>query len=231
MSVAASPKLPRQKGMNFPYWISRTVCGLFFNLFFKTRIVGVNNIPKRGAYLLVSNHVSYFDPPLISGTTPTPLYFFGRKSLLKNAWFWVLHRALNVIPVDLEGNNVGAIKAAIRTLKEDKPLVVFPEGTRSEDGKLKQGQSGAGFIACTAGVPVVPVRVFGTYEALDRATTKPKWGMPLTVVVGKPISHVEYDPGTKTKDRYRIAVDRIMAAIGKIEKPRAHTDSEVEWNY
>ena len=230
-SAVKSPKLPRQKGMSFPYWITRTVCGFFFNLCFKTRIVGINNIPKRGAYLLASNHVSYFDPPLISGTTPTPLYFFARKSLLKNWWFWLLYRGFNVIPVDLDGNNVGAIRTAIRLLKEDKPLVIFPEGTRSVDGQLKRGQSGSGFIACAAGVPVVPTRVFGTYEALDKSRTKPTWGMPLTVVIGKPIPPRDYDPGPKDKERYQKAVDYIMEAIGKIEKPLSHTASEVEWNF
>jgi 1-acyl-sn-glycerol-3-phosphate acyltransferase len=225
------PRMPRQKGMSFPYWITRTVCGFFFNLGFKTRIVGIENIPHRGAYLLASNHVSYFDPPLISGTTPTPLYFFARKSLLKNWWFFLLHKGLNVIPVDLDGNNVAAVKIAIRMLKEDKPLVIFPEGTRAVDGQLKRGRSGAGFIACQTQVPVVPVRIFGTYEALDRKTTKPKWGMPLTVVISKPLKPEEYDVNVKSKERYQLAVDKIMEAIAKIEKPASHTKSEVEWNF
>ena len=224
-----SKKLPRQKGMSMAYWISKTIFGVFFAIGFKTRIVGCEKLPKRGAFLLAANHASYFDPPLISGITPKPLHFLARKSLLKNAWLWVLHRALNIIPVDVEGHDVVAIKTAIRTLKEDKPLVIFPEGSRSRDGTLQRGKPGGGFIACKAGVPVVPVRVFGTYDALDKTTTKPKWGMPLTVVIGDLMPAGSYDPGPKDPDRYQKAIDNIMAAIAKIEKPEAHTQSEVEW--
>lgn len=222
-------KLPRQRGMTIGYWTTKFVCGLFFRSFFKTRIVGVKNLPRRGAFILAANHVSYFDPPLISGITPRPLHFFARKSLLKNWWLNLLYRDLNIIPVDTDGNNVASIKMAIRTLKEDKPLVIFPEGTRAEDGQLKRGQPGVGFIACQARVPVVPVRIFGTFEALNRKTTRPNWGMPLTVVIGTPLAVAEFDMGTTEKDRYQKAVDKVMNAIAAIEKPQSHTDSEIEW--
>ncbi len=229
MSPNKKEKLPRQKGMSFTYWLTKTICGTFFRMGFKTRIVGVKNIPKRGAYMLMSNHVSYFDPPLISGVTPTPLYFFARKSLLKNWWFGLLHKGMNIIPVDVNGNDITAIRRAIEILKHDRPLVAFPEGTRSEDGTLQRGQPGVGMIACKAQVPIVPVRVFGTYEALGRKTTKPQWGMPLTVVVGKPMAPAEYDVGPGDKERYQKVVDKVMEVIAKIEKPQAHTDSEAEW--
>lgn len=219
----------RQRGMTLGYWMTKFVCGLFFRARFKTRIVGVKNLPKRGAFILASNHVSYFDPPLISGITPRPLHFFARKSLLKNWWLGLIYRDLNIIPVSTAGGDVAALKKAIAIVKQDKPLVVFPEGTRSEDGQLKRGQAGTGFIACKTGVPVLPVRVFGTYEALPRSTHKPRWGMPLTVVIGAPISLEQYDPGPSDKDRYQTCVDRIMAAVAAIEKPQAHTDSEAEW--
>ncbi len=221
-------KLPRQKGMSFGYWISRTICGLFFNLAFKMRIVGLKNIPRRGAYLLVCNHVSYFDPPLISGITPTPLHFFARKSLLKNTWFFLLHKALNIIPVDVDGNDINAVRRAIVTLQEDKPLVAFPEGTRSDDGSLQRAKAGVGLIACKTQVQVVPVRIFGSFEALDRTTTKPKWGMPITVVIGEPILPKDYDSG-EGRDRYQRAADKMMEGISRIEKPQKHTDSEAEW--
>jgi 1-acyl-sn-glycerol-3-phosphate acyltransferase len=215
--------------MSFTYWMTRLVCGLFFSSCFKVRIVGHNNIPKRGAFILASNHVSYFDPPLISGTISAPMYFFARKSLLKNWWFFLLHKGLNVIPVDVDGNDINAVRKAIEMLKNDRPLVVFPEGTRSPDGTLQRGKAGAGLIACKTGVPVVPVRVFGSYEALGRNSTKPGWGMPLTVVIGKPIKPDVYDAGAQNKDRYQTAVDRIMEEIGKIEKPEKHVESEAEW--
>lgn len=230
--MARSPKvekLPRQRGMSFTYWLTKSICGTFFRLGFKVRIVGVKNIPKRGAFLLVSNHVSYFDPPLISGVTPRPLYFFARKSLLKNWWFGLLHKGMNIIPVDVNGGDISAVKRAIEALKDDRPLVAFPEGTRSEDGTLQRGKAGVGMIACKAQVPMLPVRVFGTFEALGKQTTKPRWGMPLTVVIGQPLAVSDYDVGPGDKERYQKAVDRAMEAISKIEKPQAHTDSEAQW--
>jgi 1-acyl-sn-glycerol-3-phosphate acyltransferase len=224
-------KLPRQRGMSFGYWTARTVCGLFICIFFKFRIVGVKNVPQRGAYMLVANHTSYFDPPIVSGMTPTPLHFFARKSLLKNKWFWVLHKALNIIPVDTEGKDGSAIRVAVKILKDDKPLVIFPEGTRSHDGNLQRAQPGAGFIGCLTQVPVLPVRIFGAYEALDRTTTKPKWGKPITVVIGPLLHPADYDVGKGDPERYQKASDRFMAAIAGLEKPSAHTESEIEWTF
>lgn len=232
-SVFTPPARPerrkRQRGMSLGYWATKFFCGMFFSIGFKTRIMGVKNLPKRGAFLLAANHTSYFDPPLISGLIPKPLHFFARKSLLKNTWFTVIYRDLNVIPVDNEGNDIGAVKTAIKTLKEHKPLVIFPEGTRSADGTLQRGQRGAGLIACRAQVPVVPVRIFGTYEALGRHTNKPTWKMPITMVVGKPLKPEEYDVGPSDKERYQKAVDKIMEAISYIEKPPKHIKSEADW--
>ncbi len=222
---------PRQKGMSFGYWIARTVCGLFFSMFFKFRIVGARNIPTRGAYMLAANHSSYFDPPIVSGMTPTPLHFFARKTLLKNWWLWVLQKALNMIPVDTEGGDASAIRVAVRILKENKPLVIFPEGTRSPDGKLQPGQPGAGMIACMTQVPVLPVRIYGAFEALDRKSNKPKWGMPITAVVGKPIPPEVYDNHTKGHARFQYASDKFMEAITALEKPHAHAESEIEWAF
>ncbi|MGN0835668.1 MAG: lysophospholipid acyltransferase family protein [Candidatus Spyradosoma sp.] len=190
----------------------------FMNTFGRLDVHGEENIPEGGC-LFAGNHMSFIDPPLIGCCIPHEMFFLARKTLNDNP---VLARVLpycNVIPVDRDGgSDVAAFKKMFRVLREGHAILVFPEGTRSKDGKLGKAQGGAGLIACKARVPVVPVRLFGTNQVLQRGTFLPKRAN-LTVCFGKPMSPEEFDPGKDCPDRFREASRRVMARIAAMEEP------------
>jgi 1-acyl-sn-glycerol-3-phosphate acyltransferase len=110
------------------------------------------------------------------------------------------------------------MRRALDVLKIGEGLLVFPEGTRSPDGNFLPARRGIGLLACKGGVPVVPARIFGTYEALGRGR-KLKWGQSLKVRFG-PILHPEqFDPGRSDKKRFDNASENIMSAIRGIQEP------------
>src|SRR5690606_28024916 len=98
-------------------------------------------------------------------------------------------------------------------------MILFPEGTRSPDGQLQTPKPGVGFIVCKTGVPVVPARIFGSFEAWGKGTRLPRRGTPLTVVFGKPIQPVEYDDPAAGRERYQVASSRIMERIAALQPP------------
>lgn len=203
-----------KKAYAFLYHVARA----FMNTFGRLEVRGLENLPQ-GGFLIASNHVSFIDPPLIGCVIPREMYYFARKTLLDNA---VLKRVLpycNVIPVDRDGGgDVGAFKKVFSVLKEGHALILFPEGTRSKDGRLGKAQGGAGLIACKTRVPVVPVRVFGTGDVLPRGSAVPTRA-DLAVVFGKPVFPNEFDPGKDAPDRFRTASSRIMEKIAEIRPP------------
>jgi 1-acyl-sn-glycerol-3-phosphate acyltransferase len=98
--------------------------------------------------------------------------------------------------------------------------VLFPEGTRSEDGQLQKAKPGVGLMACKTGVPVVPCRVYGSFAAFGKGAKIPHFGSPVTIVYGRPIPASDYDDPRAGKARYEIAAQRIMSHIAAIPEPR-----------
>jgi len=141
-------------------------------LLFRLKATGRESIPRKGGLLIVSNHASYLDPVILDGAVGRPVYFFARSELFEIPLFGWLIRQLHAFPVHLGRLDKDAIKRAIKELKRGRVVVVYPEGTRSRDGTLQRGQAGAGFFAVKAGVPVLPVYLRGTYEALTPGSKK-----------------------------------------------------------
>jgi 1-acyl-sn-glycerol-3-phosphate acyltransferase len=206
----------RQAEMTRVYGLFHYLSVVVYDMFFRGDVVGVENLPESGAFLIAANHASHLDPPIVGSFVPRQVCFFARKSLWKPgiaAW-WL--DAVGTIPVDLDGGqDVGAIKRVLRALAEDKVLILFPEGTRSPDGALQTPKPGVGMIVCRTQVPVVPARIFGSFEAFGKGVKFPRAGTPISVVFGRPLSPRDYDPGSG-KDRYQQASERIFSAIAKL---------------
>lgn len=215
-----SIKTLRRRDESPVYMLARSFSGWVFSNFYGVEIRGLENFPETGPFLLASNHASYFDPPLAGYRVPRPIYYFARKTLFRNPVFgWLIHE-LNSIPVDRDASSdVTALKTVFKVLKAGSGLIVFPEGTRTVDGNLQPARAGVGMLACKSQAPVVPCRLFGTYEAYGKGMKLPRIGVSLSVVYGPPLYPVDYDPGGKGKDRYQIAAERIMEAISKLEEP------------
>ena len=195
------------------YTISKVVAKLGFRL----RIYGRENLIEDGPAILASNHASYLDPPLVGVSCRKDVYFLARKSLFERPVIGPLIAQLNTVPVDRDRGDVGAVRAMIKLLKSGNRVLVFPEGTRSKDGNLQPARAGVGLLIAKSLVPVVPVRVFGSYAALPRSG-----GIrfvPITVVIGKPLFFTKQDLGTDERAAYQVLSDRVMAAIAALQMP------------
>ena len=146
------------------YHLTRFVARVFFRF----RVIHPERVIQDGPVILAMNHESYLDPPFAGIGCRRAIYFLARKSLLDVPVLGWLLPKLNVIPVDQEGGDRSALKALIRTLRADHGVLVFPEGSRTLDGKLQPALPGLGFVIAKTLAPVVPMRIFGAHQALPR---------------------------------------------------------------
>lgn len=199
--------------MNPYYWVGYYLTKILGRIFFRLRVIHRERMLNHGPVILAANHQSFADPPLVGSVSDRAVYFLARRSLLKG-WFmgWILPK-VNVIPVDSEtGRDRTALKALIRILRAGQGTVVFPEGQRTPDGKLQPAQPGLGLVIAKTLAPVVPMRIFGAYDAWP---IHEKWPRPgrITIVVGEPIFFTEGDVAAGGKEVYQQLSQRVMDAI------------------
>ena len=205
--------------MSLIYWLCLNFTRIAGKLFYRYRVVNPERLIENGGALLVSNHVSFFDPPSVAIAFKNPIHFLARKTLFKNKFFGGLIRALNSVPVDQERPDMTSLKKIIALLKSGERVLIFPEGERSDDGKLGTSQPGVGLVIAKSKVPVLPLRIFGNYEAYPRGAKWPRLSK-ITVVVGEPLDFSkEIEKGGKSKALYQSFSDRSMKAIAKLQLP------------
>lgn len=190
-----------------------------YDICFRGEVLGLEKLPKEGGFIIAANHLSHLDPPMIGSQVPRQMCFFARKTLWKpgfGAW-WM--DGVGCIPVDRDGgSDIQAMKRVLKALADNKVLILFPEGTRSPDGQLQTPKAGVGFMACRTAATVVPVRIFGSFEAFGRnGPLRP--GVPIDIVVGEPLSPQSYDCPADGKDRYQKASERIFEKIAGMRRP------------
>ena len=176
---------------------------------------GAHHVPTTGPVLLVSNHSSVLDPPFVGGVAPRQLSFLAKAELFTVPGFGRLIRALNARPVRREGADAGALRSALRVLESGGALLVFPEGTRGEEGTLREPKPGAALLAVLSEAPVVPVFVRGSGRAWPRGRRLPR---PAKVVVsfGPPL-RFERVAGAGKKEYYDAVSREMMAAIARLQ--------------
>jgi 1-acyl-sn-glycerol-3-phosphate acyltransferase len=180
------------------------------------QVRGAEHVPGSGPVLVVSNHQSVLDPPVIGSSTSRTLHFMAKAELFRIPGFGGLIRNLNAHPVRREGSDPKALKTAVRLLEEGEALLAFPEGTRSRDGSFGEGKPGIGMLAVLTEVPVVPAYVTGTLHALPRGGWWPRRSK-VRVSFG-PALHFKPDPGPGRKERYREAAQEMMRAIAQLRE-------------
>ena len=144
-------------------------------------------VPVTGGVLMLSNHQSYLDPPLLGTRLNRSMAYLADAELFKFAPFGWLIRTLNAFPIEQGRGDLGAMKQSIRLLQEGWLLNVFPEGSRTPDGNLHPAQKGAALIVRRAGVPVVPVAIHGSYEAWPKTQKFPR-PHPIRILYGEPVN-------------------------------------------
>jgi 1-acyl-sn-glycerol-3-phosphate acyltransferase len=203
--------------LNPYYWVGYHLTKFLGRIFLRLRVVHRERMINHGPVILAANHQSFLDPPLAGSVADRAVYFLARRTLL-DGWFlgWILPK-LNVVPVDSEsGKDRTALKALIRILRAGQGTLVFPEGQRTADGKLQPAQPGLGLVIAKTLAPVVPIRIFGTYEAWPIHEKFPRPGR-VTVVVGEPIFFTQADIGSGGKDVYQCLSQRVMDAIAALQ--------------
>lgn len=202
------------------YWIGHTAAKIFGKLFLSYRVVNRERLRDLPDGLIVAaNHVSFLDPPLIGAAFREPIYYFARKTLFDHPIADFILTRVRALPVNQEKPELSILKRVIALLRDGEKVLIFPEGERSWDGTMNaQGQPGVGMIGCKAGVPVLPVRIFGAEKALPRGGKRIR-RHPVTLVVGEPFSLEEIagDDSLGTKEKYQAVADRIMKAIAELE--------------
>jgi 1-acyl-sn-glycerol-3-phosphate acyltransferase len=181
---------------------------------FRMEVRGREHVPLSGPLLLVSNHVSVLDPPFVGGAAPRDLYFLAKEELFDIPVLGRLIRGLNARPVKRDGSDSRALKMSLRLLAEGRALLIFPEGTRGVEGRLREGRPGAGMLALRSGAPVVPVYVSGTGRALPAGRAIPR-PTKVRVTFGPPL-HFKSRDDEGRKERYREATQEMMRAIGQV---------------
>jgi len=183
-------------------------------VFFRHRVIHRERLIEDGPALLVCNHASFLDPPLLGICFRKPVHYLARKSIFVGPLAWLLPR-VNVVPVDRGKGDMGSLKRVLELVKSGERVVLFPEGTRTRDGELQTAEAGIGFLIAKSGVPVQPLRLFGTFETFPRHAKFPRPGR-VTVVVGERIDFSDVPAGLHGRPLYDVYAERVMAAIGAL---------------
>ena len=201
------------------YNISRFIAYYFFVPFFIKEIKGMENVPKNGC-IIVSNHVSYLDPPILGFTISKKLnkkmHYLAKIELFRPFFSRAVHKLLEAIPIDREKRDKSWIKTAKKYIKRGHMVGVFPEGGRSKDNKLGRGKTGVIRLALAAKAPVVPVGITGTYDLWPINKKFPRIKKIARINIGKPIYYGSYYKKRITKSLLRRLTDNLMSKIGKL---------------
>jgi 1-acyl-sn-glycerol-3-phosphate acyltransferase len=199
------------------YWLGYTLSGVIARIGFQYRAYGQENIIEEGPAIMAANHQSYLDPPLVGITCRNELYYLARKTLFEKKLLGPIISRVNALPVDLSRGDLVAFRTIMNLLKQGHRTVIFPEGTRSLTGQIQRARPGIGMIIARTLAPVVPMRIFGSFEAW------PKGGKirlhPITVVVGKPMRFKKEDLVPNNREAYQKISEQVLDAIAAIEIP------------
>lgn len=208
-------------GMNPIYRLGWLFFRAAFKFYFGWRVYNAERVPLTGPIILASNHLSFIDPPLVGAGIRRGINYLARENLFRFPVLgWILHQ-WQVVPVDREGGGAKGLKAILDRLLAGGAIILFPEGTRSRNGELQAARSGIGLTVIKSTAPVVPVRVFGTFEAYGRHMSIPR---PRRVVVkyGQPMLFSKLRAEAKAcskqrlKEIYQQVADEIMTAIAAL---------------
>lgn len=209
------------------FYIAKGIVWAVLHLVFSLKTEGKENVPKKTALIYAANHRSNADPPIIGCVIPGRISFMAKEELFRNRFFAALIKSLGAFPVSRGKGDTAVLDKSVDCLKNGSNLMIFPEGTRSKDGKVHRGHSGAAVIAARSGNLVVPVGiVFGE---------KLKFRSKVTVKFGKPIDPSEYveisdapNPRQLVRLKNRYMADIRLLVEGENEKTETAETAEIK---
>ena len=197
-----------------PFWfhLVRLFSLTFFKFFHSFRTSGADSLPP-GPLILAPNHASYLDPPATGCGLFRVTYYLARHTLFKPPIASWLLPSIGSIPVNQNSPGPSSLKNIFEVFKNGGTLVLFPEGQRTFDGSLRKAEPGIGMIAARANVPVVPVHIIGSREAMPRNGSWHPF-RPIRVVYGQPM---RFSGDPKSRQDFQKFADEIMSAISKLQ--------------
>ncbi len=219
-SVTPAPtKVRRQKNFYEPYdtpmWFWRSLRALarfIFALILDVHVTGQENVPAKGPCIVASNHLSWFDVPLVPAYMKRKVVYMAKEELFYGRLGWLV-RLLGAFPVKRGEADRQSLRAADTQLKAGKIFIIFPEGTRSKTRRMAKGHVGLGMIALRSGVPVIPVAIWGSENALK--VFRPR----INIVFGKPMTLTP--KGNKiTREDIEEATVAVMRRIASMLPPQ-----------
>ena len=207
---------PKKMSDDIIYNISTLFFKISLILWNRLEVYNSHLIPKSGGVLIVTNHASYLDPPIIGvAARYRPVHFMARDTLWKNKFAkWWLNN-VGCVPVSRDTGDIAALKKSISILKNEKVLSIFPEGTRTIDGNLQDAKSGVGFIIEKSKCVVIPAYIDGSFKSFSKNC---KWIKPnkIKIIFGKPINNNNFLSLGEGKSSYDLYVNLIMRKIKEI---------------
>ena len=201
------------------YGMSRVLAGPFLRLLWRPEITGVEHIPAEGGAILASNHLSIVDSIFLPFMVDRPVtfaakseYFTGTRPIDRFTSAYM--RATNQLSVDRAQARAGQdmLEAALGLLREGALFGIYPEGTRSPDGRLYRGRTGIGWLALNSGLPVIPVAMSGTDRVLPPGRRIPRMAK-IRITVGKPLTFESYRDLPSPARQRRAVTDEVMRSI------------------
>jgi 1-acyl-sn-glycerol-3-phosphate acyltransferase len=203
----------REYGKLYP--VARAVLTPLFRTAWRIHVEGLANVPAAGPAIICPNHTSVIDSFLLPATLPRRITFVGKAEYLESWKTRHLFPALGMIPIDRTGGDASrrALDAAADVLERDELFGIYPEGTRSRDGKLRKGHTGAARLALRTGAPLVPVGIIGTRAIQPPGARVPRPLKRCDIVIGRPIDCGHYADRTDDRLVLRQLTDELMFEI------------------
>ena len=174
----------------FWYWLTSTSIWIVAKVLYGLRTEGRLRVPSEGPVVLLANHTSHFDPPLIGGSARRQLCYLARDTLFVGPLGWLI-RSYDAVPVDRDGTGISGIKATLKRLKQGGAILLFPEGTRSDDGQMKAFKPGFVSLVRRGKAAVVPVGFAGPFEVWPKGQSRPRLTGRIAIHYGEPIPNAE----------------------------------------
>ncbi len=193
------------------YLLKWSVVSPLLHTYFRVKIYGAENVPQSGGLIAVSNHASYFDPPILSNCVRRPVAFMAKEELFRVPVFKQAIQLYGAYPVKRSQGDRAALRAAMQAIESGWVAAVFLQGTRSADARITAPKLGAAWIAAKSQVPLLPISLWGTEKILVKGSSFPQ-PVPLTVRIGKAIA----PPASSQKADLQAVTERCASVINSL---------------
>lgn len=192
------------------YTAIKSIVNILFKFIYRIEIIGEENIQGDKNLIICSNHIHVFDPIILAIIYPRQIHFMAKKELFENKFLNFIFKNLGAFPVSRKESDLSAIKNALRVLKKNNILGVFPEGTRVKEFDLKNAKAGTALLSVKSKSPVLPIYIESTYKLFSK----------IKIYIGEPMEFSEYYGKKLTNKDYTFISEEILKAIYSIKSNR-----------